>query len=716
MKTLIDANLTPIIAPITHNKEGVLLNTYGERYTVRANTSFKLADNFTIGENLSYSLTDGQTANTANAYTGAILAAVFYPPNATIYREDGSGQFGGVPEKYIGSYGDVINPVAYLKRLDNRNPVSTILINPYAEWEIVPGLKVKSNWGYTRIQDNATDFSTKITEPGKIFDFNRLTKKSATTTDLLSEQTVSYEKSFGKHNLKALAGYTYQETKRDFYTVEGTGFDSEDPSQRYLLNAKLIQQTGAGLSDEIISSYVGRINYDFNQKYLISGIVRRDGTSKLLSENRWKVYPSVSAGWLISEEGFMKGISSTVSNLKLRASWGQLGNEAALGYYSANTLIKTGNSLGNGYVQGVGSNPWPGSIATALENRNLQWETTDSKNVGIDFTLKNGKISGSMNYYHNVTDNLLITKRLAPSAGIDNPILNVGKISNSGFELEVNYRDQVEEFKYNVGFNLTTLKNKVESLANEGQTIYGEGLKFGEEHFPTQARVGSPISGFYLYKTDGIFQTVEEVKAHNKNGVLLQPNAQPGDIRFKDLNGDGSIDENDKAYAGTGLPKLEANLSLGASYKGFDFSALIGSGWGNKLYNGNRYFYESMSAGTNMLASTLNSWTPENRSNMPRAVLQDPNGNSRESDRFLESGNFVRMRQIQLGYTIPSKMLGKAKIDKLRFYVSVENLFTITDYSGIDPEFSRASVLDTGVDRFVYPFTRSFVSGVQYIF
>ncbi|MEZ0130512.1 SusC/RagA family TonB-linked outer membrane protein, partial [Flavobacterium sp. LBUM151] len=262
--------------------EGILLNTFGERYTARANSSFNLAPNFTIGENLSYSLTNGQSANTSSGYTGAILAAIFYPPNATIYREDGSGQFGGVPEKYIGSYGDVINPVAYLKRLDNRNPVSTILINPYAEWEIIKGLKVKTNWGYTRIQDNAKDFAVKITEPGKIFDFNRLTQKSITTTDLLGEQTISYEKSLGKHNFKALAGYTYQETKREFYTIEGTGFDNEDPSQRYLLNAKLIQQTAAGLSDEIISSYVGRLNYDFNQKYLFSGIIRRDGTSKLL--------------------------------------------------------------------------------------------------------------------------------------------------------------------------------------------------------------------------------------------------------------------------------------------------------------------------------------------------------------------------------------------------------------------------------------------------
>ena len=255
-------------------------------------------------------------------------------------------------------------------------------------------------------------------------------------------------------------------------------------------------------------------------------------------------------------------------------------------------------------------------------------------------------------------------------------------------------------------------------MSDDNQVLKGEGLKYGTEHFPTETRVGQPIGGFYLYRTDGIFQDMNEVNAHvNSKGALIQPNAQPGDIRFKDLNGDGKISDADKEYCGSGIPSLEANLNLSASYKGFDFSAVIGSAWNYKLYNGNKYFYEGMNSKSNMLKSTLDAWTPQNtNTNVPRAVYQDPNGNMKESDRFLENGDFVRLRQVQLGYTLPKSLLQSMHIDKLRFYVSGENLFTITGYDGIDPEFSRTSVLNTGIDNLIYPFTRSFTVGAQLTF
>lgn len=548
------------------------------------------------------------------------------------------------------------------------------------------------------------------------------------------ENILTADKKFGEHSFNFLLGNTINPSSSNWndLTVEGkTTTQTVDNGQ--LISNEFsagfldpgFQTIGAGRGGTYSAdgskyqynrlSYYSRLNYSLKDRYLAQATLRYDGSSKFGKDTRWGAFPSVALGWKIEQEDFYPE-DFMFSNLKLRASWGQLGNEAALGYYTSSSLISSGNYLNSGYVQGTGSNPWPGSIATALENRKLKWETTDSKNIGIDYALRNGKVSGSINYYRNITQDLLITKKLAPSAGIDDPTLNVGKISNSGFELEINYREQSNEFKYNVGFNLTTLRNNVESLANADQAINGQGLKFDTEHFPTEARVGKPISSFYLYRTDGIFQSIDEVNSYKSNGNLIQPNAKPGDIRFKDLNNDGVIDQNDKEFSGTGLPKLEANLSLGTNYKGLDFSALLGSGWGNKLYNGNRYFYESMNSGTNMLATTLNSWTPDNRSDIPRAVLGDPNGNSRESDRFLENGNFVRLRQLQIGYSLPKSILEAANIDKLRFYVSAENLFTITKYKGIDPEFSRASLLDTGVDRFVYPFTKSFVFGVQYIF
>lgn len=550
------------------------------------------------------------------------------------------------------------------------------------------------------------------------------------------DNVLNFDKQFGQHSLNVMAGssiqsvdYTwneiYVEGKTTVYEVkDGQLVTSEKPSGFLDPNfATIGAGTGGTFSgdgsmyDYNRASFFGRVNYSYAGRYMLQATVRADGSSKFGKDNRWGIFPSVALGWRITEEEFFPK-DGAISNLKLRASWGRLGNEMALGYYDFQALITSGNNLQYGYVQGSGSSPWPGSIAWGLANRNLQWETTDTKNIGVDYGLFNGRLSGALNYYYNKTEDMLIRKKLAPSVGLQNPIMNVGKIRNSGFELEINWSDKKGDWDYNVGLNLTTTSNKVLELSDPNQALQGTGLKWGTEHFPTETRVGEPIASFYLYRTDGIFQTDDEAKNYvNSKGERLQPNAQAGDMRFKDLNGDGVIDENDKESCGSGMPKVEANLSGGFGYKGFDFSFLLGSGWGHKIYNGNRYFFEGMSSGTNMLTSTLDAWTPENRgTDVPRAVLQDPNNNSRESDRFLENGNFVRLRQVQLGYTLPSSILKKLMIDKLRVYVSGENLFTITNYSGIDPEFSTEKILDTGVDKEIYPFTRSYIVGLQLTF
>lgn len=692
--------------------EGILLNTFGERYTARANSSFKLAPNFTIGENLSYSLTNGQSANTTSGYTGAILAAIFYPPNATIYREDGSGQFGGVPEKYIGSYGDVINPVAYLKRLDNRNPISTILINPYAEWEIIKGLKVKTNWGYTRIQDNAKDFAVKITEPGKIFDFNRLTQKSITTTDLLGEQTISYEKSFGKHNFKALGGYTYQETKREFYTVEGTGFDNEDPSQRYLLNAKLIQQTAAGLSDEIISSYVGRLNYDFNQKYLFSGIVRRDGTSKLLSANRWKVYPSVSAGWLISEEEFMKNINPIVSNLKLRASWGQIGNLGNLGPYQFSVPLNQTQAL-------IGSTPVInyGYAEGELSNPNLKWESSEQTNIGLDFTMLNNSLIGSVDAYVKKNKDMLVRDQLPGVSGTpQGRIVNSGDVENKGIEASLTYQKTRGEFKFDVTANAAFLSNKIISIKEDLTSL--EPLNISRVRSLPLAniyQVGSPVGAYYGYSTDGLFQSNTDAKAYvNTKGEVYQPNAVAGDIKFKDVNGDGVINNSDRVVLGNPFPKTTYSLNANFRYKGFDMNIFFNAVAGNKMFNAVKYTGLNASfPGYNLLADSKDAWSPTNTdTNIPVLSSTDNNNNfGRISDFYIEDASFIRLKNVSIGYTVKENWLnGKAK---LRFFISGQNLFTITNYSGMDPEVGLSNF---GLDLGKYPLSRIYMTGVNATF
>lgn len=550
------------------------------------------------------------------------------------------------------------------------------------------------------------------------------------------ENVLSFNKEFGKHTVNAVVGtstmarrYTWNYVgvigKTTTYKVEdGKLVTGEIPGGFLDPDFSTI---GAGIGGSFDGdgsrwdyrrfSVFGRVNYNFDNRYLLQATIRSDGSSKFGKDKRWGTFPSVAVGWRISEEAFFPK-TTTFSNLKLRASWGRLGNENALGYYNFLALISTYNSKWQGYVQGNGDNAWAGSIATGLENRNLQWETTDTKNIGIDYGFFNNRLNGSFNYYYNKTEDLLITKVLPPSAGLDDPVLNVGKIRNTGIEFEINYQDSKAGWDYNIGLNLATTSNKVLELSDADQVIYGEGLKFGTEHFPTQTMVGKPIGSFYLYRTAGLFQSNEEAANYvNSKGEKLQPYADAGDVKFVDVNGDGVIDENDKEYCGSGIPKVELNLNLNVAWKGFDLMAVIGSAFGYKIYNGNRYLYESMNAGSNFLSTTLNAWTPQNtNTDIPRAIFNDPNGNLKESDRFLENGSFLRMRQLQIGYTLPASLTRKAYIENLRFYVSAENLFTITNYKGVDPEFSRANVLNTGIDRLIYPFTRSFTIGAQLTF
>lgn len=550
------------------------------------------------------------------------------------------------------------------------------------------------------------------------------------------ENVLSFDKEFGKNHIQAIVGTSTMDRR---YTWNSVGVVGKTTTYKVEDGQLVIGENPAGFLDSSFNtigagtggtfsgdgsrwdyrrvSVFGRINYNFDNRYLLQATVRRDGSSKFGADRRWGTFPSVALGWRISEEEFFpKDIA--VTNLKLRASWGRLGNENALGYYDFLALIRTYNTKYQGYVQGNGDNAWTGSIARELENRSLQWETTDTKNIGVDYGFFNNHLNGSFNYYYNKTEDLLIYKVLPPSAGLNNPILNVGKMRNTGIEFEINYQDSKAGWDYSVGLNLATTANKVLELSDPDQVIYGEGLKYGTEHFPTQTMVGHPIGSFFLYKTDGLFQSDEEARSYvNRDGERLQPYADAGDIRFVDVNGDGVIDNADKVECGSGIPKLEINLNFSVAWKGFDLSGTLGSAFGHKLYNGNMYFYESMNAGSNFLKSALNAWTPTNTAtDVPRAIFNDPNGNLKESDRFLEKGDFVRLRQIQLGYTLPAALTKKAYIENVRFYFSADNLFTITSYKGIDPEFSRASVLNAGIDKLIYPFTRSFTIGAQVTF
>ena len=709
------------------DEKGIFLGNDFKQDNARAKVSLSKYI-FDIDANMSLRV----TSNKQPQYS--IKEMYMMSPLVPIYDENQKSGFGltnnnGLPNNR-NVMADYVNKQSSQKIYDMNANVS-LGIN------ITKWLTFKTSYSYRGMHERKTYHTPSfIADEKSPNEFPYYQEDGAYWEEQVFDNVLTFNKEFGKHSVNAMIGSSINSTKKNWNAI---GVEGKTTVYK-VENGKLVTSVipGGFLDDSFATidggkggtysgegsrftynraSFFGRLNYSYAGRYLLQATIRRDGSSKFGANSRWGTFPSVAVGWRISEEAFFpKDIA--LNNLKFRASWGRLGNEVALGYYDFLSLIETYNNMSQGSVQGTGNNPWPGSIAPGIANSNLKWETTDSKNIGFDYGFFNNRLSGSINYYFNKTEDMLITKKLAPSAGLYNPILNVGEISNRGVEFEINWADKAGDFEYGVGFNLSTTKNKVESLADNGQMITGEGLKYGTEHFPTQTIVGKPIGGFYLYRTDGIFQSMDEVNAHvDKEGKLMQPDAAPGDIRFKDLNGDGKINEDDKEYCGSGIPTMEANINVNLGYKGFDFSMLVGSGWGNKLYNGNKYFYEGMSSGSNFLKSTLDAWTPTNtNTSVPRAVYADYNGNTKESDRFLEDGDFIRLRQVQLGYTLPAFITKKAFIEKLRFYVSGENLLTWSKYSGIDPEFSRDNVLNTGIDKHIYPFTRSYIFGLQLTF
>lgn len=683
---------------------------------------------FDVDANLSFKMTDSRQPEYQ------IKEVYMISPLVPIYDESeqygfGLTNFGGLP-----SNRNVVADQHYEKSTDKRYYTTgniSVGMN-FTEW-----LNFKTAYSYRGMHSRqAYHTPPYIADEKSKRDYTYHSETSGYWQENIWDNVLSFDKEFGVHSINAMVGtsitrrnYNWNsvgvEGKNTIYKVEnGDLVINEIPGGFLDPNFETIDAGTGGTFDGSGSrwkynraSFFGRLNYNYDNRYLLQATMRRDGSSKFGVDNRWGDFPSVALGWRITQEDYFPE-TGIIDDIKIRGSWGRLGNENALGYYDFQALISTYNSKYQGYVKGNGDNAWAGSIARGLENRSLKWETTDTKNFGVDYSLLNSKLTGSVNYYYNQTEDLLITKALPPSAGLVNPILNVGEIRNTGVEFEINWREQRGDFGYNVGMNLSTIKNEVTALADEGQVLYGEGLKYGTEHFPTQTREGKPIGAFYLYKTAGIFQSNEEASGYvNADGVKYQPYADAGDIKFVDVNGDGVINDDDKEYAGSGIPTLEVNFNLALDYKGFDLSAVIGSAWGHKLYNGNKYFYEGMNSGSNFLASTLGSWTPTNtNTNVPRAIYNDPNGNLKESDRFLEKGDFIRLRQLQLGYSLPKELISKAYLNNLRFYVSGENLFTITDYNGIDPEFSRGSVLNSGIDNLIYPFTRMFSIGAQVSF
>lgn len=688
-----------------YNQDGVVKGPTYERYTVRSNAEGKKGI-FTFGENFMFGRSSTQPLIGSPFIDLARMAPVI-----PVYDENNKSGYGYGSAAYP-TYGS--NPIALQETNRTRQTSNRFLGNFFVQAEPIKGLVLKSNMGveYHNWFDKEKTIYKQIRYLDESKYTNRLLERSGNFTTWIWENTATYNLKIDKHRADFLAGYTAEERKWRNHVAGG--FDLSDGFW-VLTQAQVDPWVEGSAYNRDMVSFLGRINYDYNDKYLLQFNFRRDGSSYFLDKRRYESFLSGSLGWRISEEAFFENLKSTFDDLKFRVSYGEVGDQQAVGAnaYSSDIVV------GEGAIRGEDEAYRPGKIQKEKANPNIKWERKQTFNIGLDFVLLNQKVYGSVEYYNAKSKDLLVQEVMAWVDGTDMPTWrNVGEMTNRGFDINIGYRETKSDFKYNISANVSTLRNRVNKM---DQDMREAGLSN-----INRTKVGSTIGAFYLVQTDGIFQTWDEVYAHqstvtDENGVtkqvVIQPNAAPGDIRYKDINGDGIINDGDRVYAGKPLPSMEFGLTLSGEYKGFDMSLFFAGVTGNSIFNNTKYWLERMDEVGNY-PKNLNPWTPENPSTTTPRPFMGPNDNTLVySDRWIEKGDYIRLKNVQLGYTFPKSMLKKAGfLEQARIYFGVQNLFTITGYSGLDPEISGGNVFSKGTDDGHFPPVRTFSAGFQLSF
>lgn len=697
-----------------YNKDGILRYTGFDRITARLNSDYSLFnDKVVVGENITIAHTKTVATRTNSLLGNVIYNAYRMPSIAPVY--DIYGNFTGYPPA------DVQNPVGQLYRnKDNNEKKLRVFGNVYATIHILKDLSFKSNIGIDYNTYHTIVFHPTYTEPNSHLAINNLMVGNHLRFNWTWSNTMDYKKTFlDKHAFNFLLGIESVGNNDDYTTASIQGLPTNELNMRVLNAGDKGTQTNSGYRVEsTLFSYFGKLNYVYDNRYLLSVTLRRDGTSKLLN-NRWGTFPAVSAGWRISREGFFNH-DGIVSNLKLRAGWGKTGNQDIPPYqtvsgYSSNPYYS------NYAIDGSQTSTQTGFTLTRIANPNLKWETTTQTNIGVDLGLLNNSLNFTLDYFNKKTDDLLLFKTLAPDQGITNrgQWQNVGEMQNKGVEFSGEYSSNKEkDFNFNVGFNFSLIRNKLLSL--------GEGINFIEtdpavlhsvnfDQPTSRTAVGQPIASFYGYVVEGIFQTDADAASS------IQPNAQAGDFIYKDLNGDGKIDDFDREFIGSPLPDFTYGINFSGAYKNLDFRLFITGSQGNQIYDLSRYYSDFFDLSAyNKNARILDAWTPENtNTDVPRISMNDLNNNIRPSTYYVQNGSYARLKTLQIGYTFPINIVNRINISKIRVYVDAFNLLTITKYQGLDPEVGLQNYssddrnLDIGVDRGVYPSSRTVSLGID---
>ncbi len=681
-----------------YDNPGTVYGTSMDRYSFRVNTEGRKGI-FTIGENLAISNTFVENQNSVFSKHIDVLRML---PIIPIYDENNFGGYGYGNEATARTFGS--NPIATEDLMYNSDENLRVRGNLYAMLDIIDGLRYKVNLGYETSRDNhkwlRKEGNWTLNQP---FDPSTRYENKAKFENKLIENTLTYEKLIGKHDINVVVGNSYQNTYREMIAAEKKNLVQVGDRYFDVIDAGTTDPNAWGnISESSLISYFGRLNYTFDNKYLLSATFRSDGSSKFAPENRWGFFPSISAGWRISQEDFFN--VPWISDLKLRYSHGTLGN-VNIGDWDYVAVLNSFPIAVFGNDQHIE----PGMTQIKLVNSDLKWEEQTQENFGLDVSFLDNKLQVNAEYFISTTKDVLTPMQILMTTGNDggNPFVNAASLRNKGFEFTGTYRDKKGDLNYSVGATVTRLRNEVLEFG------YG---KVEQYTWITKTEIGEPLAMFYTIKTDGIFQNEAEVLSHtNSEGSVIQPNARPGDIRYVDVNDDGQINNEDRTITGNPWPKFEIGLNAQLAYKNFDFSFSGFGSFGQDVFNGAASWMGGFSDNTNHL-SGYTPWTPENPNTKHPRVIYADNRNARgDQDRWIEKGSYFKIHQMTLGYTF-DKLQIKNVFDNLRVSVTGQNLITLTKYTGLDPEFKAPDIWVKGHDDASYPSPKSVVFSLSFQF
>ena len=695
-------NLRYFVSGSHFRNEGVIIGRGFNRTAFRVNSTLDLG-RLTIGENLVLTNNNIQqplgSFDTGNPFYDMVTMLPVIPVRGDAYTSDTNPGGWGIGTVDAVSYAK--NQVAVTDLLREKINFLKLIGNAYVQVELFKGLKYKFNVGL----ENSDDFSKGLRRFG-VTQFNAAVRPSSIVdnrsqfSSLLMEHTLNFDRAFGKHNLNGVIGTSDQQTRSDYTLASRSNIveSGGDPFEQINSATGESLAEGGVTSDYRTIGFLGRINYNYAEKYYLTLTGRVDQDSRFSRDNRTGAFPSVAASWRISKEDFFR--VPWIDDLKFNASYGTLGI-VTLGSWDWRGTINNNPRAILGTVQ-------VGATQAGLVNPDLRWENRKSQNYGVEAALLDYRLTLSAAYYNILSEDALINN-LPVATYLGNlggsPPVNAGSIQNTGLEFEANYRQRLDRVEFNVGLNLTTINNTVKSVGNQG-----EGIDYIQTGL-TRSRVGEPLGEWYLLQTDGIFQNQAEIDAHAVEGTLIQPFARPGDIRYVDVDGDGQITDQDRSFTGESpWPTLQLGGQLGVSYANFDVSAQFVGIFGNTLYNGVRASLDSYQ-NTNFRAD-VSPWTPENTntddprigvSNNDQGLVDNARGNT---DRWLEDGSYLRLRNLQIGYTLPNAALERLHVSNLRLYLTGQNLVTLTNYTSLDPDVQGNGILERGVDNGNWPSSR----------